>query len=177
MKISPIKKYKILDLGCGKNKYPNSFGVDFVFDENVDFVWDLNKLLPHKFNNYFEKVVSNCVLDHIGNPYLFLGGCYLYLKKDGMLELVIDNADYWRYHFNFGNYHANIWEKDSDNPQTHHKMMFQLKHIIKMLELIGFKIISTEYFKDYKNFLKGHIDFILPKQFGCNMMRIIVQKI
>lgn len=176
MKIPSIKEYKILDLGCGKKKYPNSFGVDFVASEGVNFVWDLNKLLPDEFNNHFEKVVNTCVLDHIGNPYLFLEGCYKYLKKGGVLEIVIDNADYWRYHFNLGNYHSNVWEKDCEDTKTHHKMMFQMKHITKMLEIMGFKIISTEYFRDYKGIFKGHIDYVLPKRLGYNMMKVVAQK-
>lgn len=174
MKHKPsIGKYKALDLGCGRNKTAGAFGVDFVKLPGVDLVWDLNKCLPSSFFNHFEKVVNNCVLDHIGNPMAFLEGCFKYLKKGGEIEIVIDNADYWRYHIHKGNYHADIWEKDAPNhPETHHKMMFQLKHITKMLALAGFKVTEAEYFRDYKGLLKGHIDFLMPKVFGCNMMRI-----
>jgi predicted SAM-dependent methyltransferase len=172
-----LKSYKTLDLGCGKNKHSGAFGVDFTLNGHANMAWNLNKPLPVAFNNHFEKVVHNCVLDHIGNPYAFLKGCYSYLKKGGMLEIAIDNADYWRSHFNLGNYHADIWEKDDPlHPETHHKMMFQMKHIEKMLKLIGFKIIKKEYFRDYKGILRGHIDFILPSRLGCNMMRIVAVK-
>lgn len=172
-----LSDYKVLDLGCGKKKIFGAFGVDFVKANDVDFVWNLNKPLPKSFNNHFEKVVHSCVLDHIGNPYDFLKGCYAYLKKGGVLEIVIDNADYWRYHLHIGNYHADIWEKNEPlHPETHHKMMFQMKHIIKMLNLIGFKIRQVSYFRSYNELLKGHIDYLLPRHLGCNMMRIIAVK-
>lgn len=178
MKNKPIiAKYKTLDLGCGRNKAAGAFGVDFVKLPGVDFVWDLNKALPKEFFSHFDRVVNNCVLDHIGNPYSFLQGCFKYLKKGGKLEIVIDNADYWRYHFHNGNYHAEIWEKDDPgHPQTHHKMMFQLRHITKMLGLAGFKVEKAEYFRDYRGLLKGHIDFLMPKAFGCNMIMIVAVK-
>lgn len=171
---------KILDLGCGKlrerirNNMENSFGVDFIKFDGVDLKWDLNKVLPKKLHNKFDLVYSKGVLDHLGNPLIFLKNSKKYLKKNGEIEIIIDNGDYWRYHFHLGNYHADIWEKDEpDFPYTHHKMLFQMKHLTKILKIIGFEIISAEYFRDHQvNWRKGHIDYLLPKYLGCNMMRI-----
>ena len=42
---------KILDLGCGRNKLKDAFGIDFVKLSGVDFIWNLNKTLPKKFYN------------------------------------------------------------------------------------------------------------------------------
>ena len=47
---------EILDLGCGRNKLKNAFGVDFVKLSGVDFVWDLNKQLPKKFHIHFSGI-------------------------------------------------------------------------------------------------------------------------
>jgi len=164
---------KILDLGCGVRKIPRSFGVDARPGENVDLVWDLNKPLPIRLHNSYDIVHHHCVLDHLGNPYLFLEECYKCLKKGGKLKFVIDNADYWRFHLNLGNYHAKVWERDAPkNPELHHKMMFQLRHLVKMLNVIGFEVTKTEYIRDYKSFKRGHVDFLMPKFLGCNLMRI-----
>lgn len=170
---------EILDLGCGKNKYPGSFGVDFIKLPTVDFVWDLNNKLPKKFYNKYDIVYTKCVIDHLGNPLNFLEGCKKYLKNKGKLILIADNGDYWRYHFHLGNYHADIWECDAlDYPETHHKMFFQMKHLIKILHIVGFKIIKTDYYSDYSNLsffkkiVKGHFDFILPKHLGSSMIVI-----
>jgi len=164
---------KVIDLGCGTDKYSSSFGVDFRQVDGVDLAWDLNKELPEEHHGKYDEVYSKCVLDHLGNPLKFLKGCHKYLKEGGRLVLIIDNGDYWRYHFHLGNYHAKVWEVDCpDKPYTHHKMMFQMKHLTKLLGLLGFEMAVSEYFRDYKGILKGHIDYLLPKHLGCNMMRI-----
>lgn len=166
-------KLKIIDMGCGTDKYPGSFGVDFRKEMGVDLVWDLNKELPKSHHGKYDIVYSKCVIDHLGNPFQFLQGCYRYLKKGGKLIIIIDNGDYWRYHFYLGNYHAKVWSDDCpDKPYTHHKMIFQMEHLTKMLKIIGFKMKKAEYFRDYKGLIKGHIDYLMPKRLGCNMMRI-----
>lgn len=168
---------KILDLGCGKRKVPGAFGVDAMQLDGVDLVWDLNKPLPRKLHGKFDVVHHHCVLDHLGNPMLFLEECFKCLKKNGRLEFVIDNADYWRFHWNLGNYHAQVWERDApNNPELHHKMMFQLKHLVKMLKVIGFEVVKTEYIRDYTSFRRGHVDFLMSRRRGCNLMQIIAVK-
>src|SRR3989338_7420784 len=164
---------KVLDLGCGKRKIAGAFGVDAMQLEGVDLVWDLNKKLPRKLHGKFDVVHHHCVLDHLGNPMLFLEECYKCLKRNGRLEFVIDNADYWRFHHELGNYHAQVWEKDAPhNPELHHKMMFQLKHLVKMLKVIGFEVVKTEYIRDYKSLRRGHLDYLMTRRRGCNLMRI-----
>ena len=169
---------KVLDLGCGRNKLKNAFGVDFVKLPGVDFVWDLNKELPIKFHNKFDVVYHNGVLDHLGNPLIFLEGCKKYLKKNGKLIVIVDNGDYWRYHLHLGNYHADLWEKDfPDYPETHHKMLFQMKHIVKLLKLLKFKVTNTQYIRLTGTWRDYHIDYLMPKHVGCNFMKIEAVKV
>ncbi len=164
---------EILDLGCGRNKYKGAFGVDFVKLPGVDFVWNLNKTLPKRFYNKFDVVYHNGVLDHLGNPLLFLEGCRKYLKKNGKMIIILDNGDYWRYHLHLGNYHADLWEKDfPDHPEVHHKMLFQMKHVIKILKLLDFKITKTKYIRLTGTWRDYHIDYLMPKSLGCNFMYI-----
>ena len=174
-----IIKMNILDLGCWKGKINGAFGVDFVKFDGVDFVWDLNKELPKKFHNKFDVVHNKCVIDHLGNPMIFLQGCIKYLKKNGKLILIVDNGDYWRYHVKKGTYHATLWEKDDpDHKETQHKMLFQMKHLTNLLELVGFKITNSYYYNDYDNLplakklFRAHIDLFLPNYIGKNMMKI-----
>lgn len=175
---------KILDLGCGKNKLEGAFGVDFVKFPNVDLAWNLNNPLPKKFNNQFDIIYNKCVLDHLGNPLNFLKNCKNYLRKNGKLILIVDNADYWRFHFHLGTYHADIWELDEPgHPETHHKMLFQMKHLTKMLNLLEYKILRTNYYNDYDNLglfkrlIRGHVDYLLPKHISRNMIKIEAIKI
>ncbi|MAG47676.1 hypothetical protein CL617_03645 [archaeon] len=164
---------KTLDLGCGHHKVKGAFGVDFIKLPGVDFVWDLNKTLPKEFHNEYDVVYSNGVIDHLGNPLNFLEGCKKYLKKDGKLITIVDNGDYWRYHLHLGNYHADLWEKDfPDHPETHHKMLFQMKHIEKILKLLDFKVTNKKYIRLTGTWKDYHIDYLLPKFIGCNFMKI-----
>lgn len=171
---------RTLDLGCAGDKLSGAFGVDYVDSSDVDFKWDLNKKLPRRFCGKFDVVHSKFVLDHIGNPLLFLEGCRDYLKGGGRLIIIIDNGDYWRFHLYLGNYHSDVWGLAAcpSKPELHHKMMFQMRHITKMLEVLGFDVVAGKYFRDYEQgsflryFLRGHLDYLLPKFLGCNVMRI-----
>ena len=57
-------KAKILDIGCGDKKYPNSLGIDIRKTKQTDFVVNIEKGLPFK-NNEFDLIYSNHTLEHI----------------------------------------------------------------------------------------------------------------
>ena len=51
-------------------------------------------------------------------------------------------------------------------------MLFQMKHLIKMLTLLKFKIVNKEYIRLTGTWKDYHIDYLLPKFLGCNFMKI-----
>jgi|SRR3989344_61333 len=55
---------KILDIGCGKTKYPGSFGLDIKKTSETDIVCNVEKGLPFK-DNEFDLVYSSHTLEHI----------------------------------------------------------------------------------------------------------------
>ena len=57
---------RILDVGCGRSKFPGAVGLDFLPLEGVDVVSDLNKRLPFE-DGEFEVVYANQVFEHIPN--------------------------------------------------------------------------------------------------------------
>ncbi len=64
---------KMLDLGCGNNKYKSMnkndlvIGIDQVKIHNVDIVWNLNKF-PYPFNNNeFDLIYTSHTLEHLDN--------------------------------------------------------------------------------------------------------------
>ena len=72
-----------------------------------------------------------------------------------------------------GNYHADLWEEDfPDHPEVQHKMLFQMKHVVKMLKLIDLKIVKTEYIRLTGTWKDYHIDYLFPKHLGYNFMKI-----
>jgi len=58
-------KEKILDLGCGRNKYPDATGVDFNGNTNADIIHNLNEF-PYPFKeNEFDKILAHHALEHL----------------------------------------------------------------------------------------------------------------
>ena len=57
-------KKKILDIGCGKTKYPGSIGLDINRKSNADIIANIEKGLPFK-KNEFDLVYSSHCLEHI----------------------------------------------------------------------------------------------------------------
>ncbi|MDD5163568.1 MAG: methyltransferase domain-containing protein [Candidatus ainarchaeum sp.] len=164
---------KILDLGCGDKKIPNAFGVDFIKTRGTDLEWDLEKILPKKFWNSYDLVYSASVLDHLGNPLNFLENCARYSKPCGIVQVIVDNADYWRFHkksWPFGNYHSTLWFKESRDIKVQHKMMFQAGHLENLFALAGLEVIKKEFF------YKAGIDKLLPEHLGSAFISIIGKK-
>jgi len=56
----------ILDLGCGKTKYPKSIGIDINKKSDADIIFNIEEGIPFP-NNQFDLVYSSHVLEHI-NP-------------------------------------------------------------------------------------------------------------
>lgn len=83
-------KKRILNLGCGKTRIPNSIGVDRIkIDRYVDVVWDLNKTpYPFKKNN-FEKIYIYHVLEHLNDPLVVFKEVYRLLRPAGSVYLKV----------------------------------------------------------------------------------------
>ena len=161
---------KKLDLGCGHNKLKGAFGVDYFKTDCTDLVWNLEKPLPKKFLNAFDLVYSASVLDHMGNPMQFLHNCVMYAKPCGVVQVIADNADYWRYHKKgrpFGNYHAALWFKESQELEVQHKMMFQPGHVETMFKMLGLEIVEK------KLFWRQSIDYLFPRHMGTAYFSIV----
>ncbi|OGD78283.1 hypothetical protein A2362_04270 [Candidatus Curtissbacteria bacterium RIFOXYB1_FULL_41_59] len=58
------KPKKILDIGCGKKKYPGSIGIDLNPKSDADIIKNVEKGLPFK-KNEFDLVYSSHTLEHL----------------------------------------------------------------------------------------------------------------
>ena len=85
---------KILDLGCGKNKVPNSIGLDNVQLPGVDIEHDLLNF-PYPFEDEsINKIYLRHVIEHFDfkEINLILNECYRILKKDGQLLITVPHV-------------------------------------------------------------------------------------
>ncbi|NTU46250.1 class I SAM-dependent methyltransferase [Candidatus Roizmanbacteria bacterium] len=79
-----MKKRRILNIGCGKTRIPNSLGLDIApIPEYVDVVHDLN-VFPYPFSSAsFEEIHMYHILEHLEDPLKVLQEVYRLLKPGG----------------------------------------------------------------------------------------------
>src|ERR671912_524405 len=64
---------KILDVGCGANKYEGAIGLDNNPRTAADVIHDLGQI-PYPFpDNEFDLIVSNHVVEHVPDIMAFIG--------------------------------------------------------------------------------------------------------
>lgn len=79
---------KILDVGCGTNKYEGAIGLDYNPRTGADVIHDLGKI-PYPFaDNEFDHVVSRHVVEHVPDVMAFITEFYRITKHGGKIELV-----------------------------------------------------------------------------------------
>ena len=88
---------KILDVGCGANKFPGAIGVDYNPRTKADVIHDLGEV-PYPFaDNEFDLIVSHHVVEHIPDVMKFIEELYRITKSGGRIRLVTPhytNADW-----------------------------------------------------------------------------------
>lgn len=92
------KKMKILDLGCGTNKYKSEnsedivIGMDRVGLKGVDAVHDAN-IVPYPFkDNEFDIIISTFGFEHFDDLITILEECHRILKFDGIIKVKVPHC-------------------------------------------------------------------------------------
>jgi SAM-dependent methyltransferase len=79
---------KILDVGCGANKYPGAVGLDYNEKTDADVIHDLGRF-PYPFpDDEFDLVVSFHVIEHVPDVMGFVTELYRITKPGGRIRLV-----------------------------------------------------------------------------------------
>lgn len=88
---------KILDVGCGTNKYEGAIGIDYNPRTAADVIHDLGEF-PYPFaDNEFDKVVSRHVIEHVPDMVGFVEELFRITRNSGTIEIVTPhytNADW-----------------------------------------------------------------------------------
>lgn len=85
---------RILDIGCGKNKYQGKntdtvVGLDKFPLEDIDVIWDLEKIpLPFK-DNEFDMIIANHVLEHVKNFFPLMVEIHRIIKPSGIIRIKV----------------------------------------------------------------------------------------
>jgi predicted SAM-dependent methyltransferase len=125
--LTKIPNQKILDLGCGDNKVPDSIGLDNISLQGVDVVHDLLNF-PYPFDNEsFDKIYLRHVIEHFSIEEInqIFREVDRILKKEGDISITVPHVfsisafidPTHKSFYTFGSGH--FW--DRDNPKSYYK--------------------------------------------------------
>jgi len=104
---------KILNLGCGKTKPPEHYGIDIQDAVGVDRVWDLTQGIPI-LGELFDVVEARDFLEHIpqGKPCVYImEEIYRVLKPGGELRALVPSTSGNNIGAFQDPYHVSFWNK------------------------------------------------------------------
>ena len=79
---------KILDVGCGDNKYPGAIGIDFNPRTAADVIHDLG-VVPYPFaDDEFDEIISRHVIEHVPDVMAFVSELYRITRHGGRIRLL-----------------------------------------------------------------------------------------
>ena len=79
---------KILDVGCGTNKYPGAIGMDFNPRTAADVIHDCG-VVPYPFaDNEFDEVISRHAAEHVPDVMAFISELHRITRPGGRIKLV-----------------------------------------------------------------------------------------
>ncbi len=116
--MNSVAQPKILDVGCGTNKYEGAIGLDHNPRTAADVIHDLGQV-PYPFpDDEFDLIVSNHVIEHVPDVMAFVSELYRIAKPGGRIRLLTPhytNPDWatdptHRNHFN--SYTFNTFQAD-----------------------------------------------------------------
>jgi len=77
----------ILDLGCGKSKFPNAVGIDIMDGPCTDIVHDLNVFPYPVETNSVECVICNDIIEHLDNIIKVMGEIHRVCKNNANIYI------------------------------------------------------------------------------------------
>jgi ubiquinone/menaquinone biosynthesis C-methylase UbiE len=134
-------KPRILNIGCGSETYGTDFVDKYPPRAGVKKCDVDVQRLPYP-DNTFEKVYCNSLFEHLTNPRFFLKEAKRVLKKDGTIEIITDNANYWVWALSNKAHSGSYVRHGSEDT---HYALFTEKHLRNWCELAGLKVLKVEY--------------------------------
>lgn len=146
---------RILDVGCGKHKYPGSVGLDVVPLEGVDVVHDLNRF-PYPFpDDTFDLIRMVHVVEHIGSILKTMEEIHRIARNGATVEIITPHytdASSWQdpshlWHLNSHSFDF-FWEEH--HTSYYSRARFEVVDCeIKLLKL--FRMLGFQFFVNLEN--------------------------
>ncbi len=136
---------KILDLGCGSSKHPNSIGADINLNSEADVICDLNHpAYPFK-DDCFDMVVSKQVFEHVDDVESVLKEVYRICKNKAKIIIQVPHFSCF---YSYGD--------------PTHKRCFSIFSFDKIAPRCGVKILVKKL-TFHKAFRRYKINFLANK--------------
>lgn len=68
-RLRPSGPGRVLDIGCGSNKWPGAFGVDISEHTDADLVMNLDEFPYDIESDSFDQILCQDVIEHVEDPY------------------------------------------------------------------------------------------------------------
>ena len=159
-------KKRILNIGCGKEYY----GTDFVGlhpSRSGIIKCDIDKEeLPYK-KETFDKVYAKCVLEHLTNLGFALKEMSRVLKRNGILEIITDNASYLGFHLSIFGANLHMGGYVGYGKEDKHYALYTAEHLKNFCKKLGLKIVKVEYLnteaKWYVQIIRALLRMLSPR--------------
>ena len=136
---------KILDLGCGSSKHPNSIGADINSKSEADVICDLNNPNYPFQDDCFDMVVSKQVFEHVEDVEAVLREVNRICKNKAKIIIEVPHFSCF---YSYGD--------------TTHKRCFSIFSFDEIAPRRGFKILVKKLFF-HKAFRRYKINFLANK--------------
>lgn len=84
----PATGKKILDVGCGQNKFPGAIGIDSNRRSHADIIHDLG-VVPYPFgDDEFDEIICRHVIEHVPDVLGLISELHRITKAGGRIEIV-----------------------------------------------------------------------------------------
>jgi SAM-dependent methyltransferase len=167
---------KILDVGCGVNKFEGAVGLDNNPRTSADVIHDLGNL-PYPFpDNEFDLIVSRHVIEHVPDVMAFVTELYRIAKPGGRIRLVTPhytNPDWptdptHRNHFNSYSFNTFIADRQVFDFYTDVRLK-PVKSYVSLLSLwraLGIELLvnldqRAPSFRFLRKFWEHYLSFII----------------
>src|SRR3989442_3829621 len=79
---------RVLDVGCGQNKYPGAVGIDSNPRAHADVIHDLGTV-PYPFpDNEFDEIICRHVIEHVPDVMSFVSELHRITRPAGLIKIV-----------------------------------------------------------------------------------------
>jgi SAM-dependent methyltransferase len=178
---------KILDLGCGQNKYPGSIGVDWISNPGVDVLCDLNALALPFPEGIFDAVRLIHVVEHLQSIPSIMEEVYRVSKAGAEVIIVTPHytdASSWqdpthRWHLN--SYSFNVFEERADFSYYSNARFRVAKVEIRLLKL--YRLIGLEFvvnlserlpqFRSLRRFWEQYLCFLVRGKYMTFHLQVL----